>query len=75
MTPLAQTVYLASTDPDFRRALQAGPQAAAAAHGLALSEEQLGVLYALRPLLDLSPDELVQTILGDEPLPPWYAVP
>lgn len=72
MSPIARTVHLATTDPDFRRALQLDPQAATAAHGLALGDEELEVLRTLHPLLALSPAELVQAVLASGSLPPWY---
>ena len=74
MTALQQTVYLASTDPEFRRALQAGPQAATAARGLTLNDEELDALRALRHLLGLAPEELARVIHTrlDAEMPPWY---
>jgi len=74
MNSLAQTIYLATTNPEFRGALQANPQAATAARGLTLNDEELDALRALQQLLDLSPQELVAVVLSSGDLPPWIAV-
>jgi len=39
MNTLARIAYLAATDPAFRQALQADPEAAVASHGLSLDDE------------------------------------
>jgi uncharacterized membrane protein len=74
MSHLAQIVYLAATDPEFRRALQADPKAATAAQGLTLNDEELSALRALRHLLGLAPEELARVIRTrlDADMPPWY---
>ena len=58
MNTLERIAHLAATDPDFRQALQADPQATVTAQGLSLSAEQLAAVRRLRHLLAMPPEEL-----------------
>jgi len=67
MTPLQRIIHLATTDADFRLALQTDGAAALAQQGLTLSLEEMGVVRDLKELLALPTTSLtdrVQDILS-----------
>lgn len=74
MNVLERIAYLAATDPTFRQALQADPQAATTAQGLTLSPKEEAALRAVRPLLALVPAELLALLLTVN-LPDWTGFP
>jgi hypothetical protein len=55
MNSLARIAYLVATDPAFRQALQADPEAAVASHGLSLDDETRAVLREMQTLLARPP--------------------
>ncbi len=70
MNPLQKTIYLATTDAEFRLALQtdgaAVPSTSLGAsltrHGLALSPEEMGALRDLKELLTLPATSLADRV-------------
>ena len=75
MTALQQLIYLATTDSEFRRALQADPKAATAARGLNLDDEEWGVLMEVWDLLVHHPVATSRDHRLDEVIPFWFGGP
>lgn len=75
MTALQQTIYLATTDPEFRRALQANPEAAAMARGLNLDAEEWAVLMEVWDPLVRYPTTALSGHRLDELIPFWFGGP
>lgn len=77
MTHAHTIAHKAATDPDFRAALLADPQAAVTRWDLQVSAEELAVLSEVAHLLALPSQDLLSHLLGStvDPEQQWFAWP
>jgi len=75
MNALERLAYLAATEPAFRQALAADPQAALASQGLALNANEMAAISNLRHLLATPPQALATRLFSAyEPIN-WGGMP
>ena len=75
MNDLQKTIYLASTDPIFRQALQTDPETATVSQGLTLRDEELAVLMEMRPFFARQPATWLSGQMNDDVIWSWIGSP
>ena len=75
MNNLPRIIHLATTDPEFRAALQTDPQVALAERGLKANSEELAALTELRALIAVPPQKLSALLAVIPNNTWWYTMP